>query len=437
MCSSRDLSVSVPRCGYQRSPDSPLVIGAARSATLASDGSRAVAVMGALSRRALISGSLLSIIIKRQPEPGYSGPISTEEAMPYFHKRYHLPGTPPGTLTRHVVPKPVPPHISLIEYGADRVEELHDVTPEQCKSYLSSTTLTWIHVSGHTEPEVLHQLGGIFGLHPLAMEDVLNTGQRPKVETYDSQLFVIASLPLFRNDRIEVEQVSLFAGKNYVVSFYAGPDDPFEPVRQRLRNRAGPFLMRTSDYLLYALLDVVIDQGFPVLERFGEIIEALETDLLESPDKDTLNNLHEIKRELLLLRRMLWPQREILSHLMHDVSSLIHSETQPYLRDCYDHTIQIMDLLETYRDMTASMLDVYLSSISNRLNETMRILTVIATLFIPPTFIAGVYGMNFHNPDSPWSMPELGWYYGYPFAWAIMLAMIVGMLAYFRRKKWL
>lgn len=357
--------------------------------------------------------------------------------MPYFHKRYHLPGTPPGTLTRHEVAIPVKPRISLIEYGEDHVEELHDASPEQCKAYLSSTTLTWIHVSGHTEPEVLRQLGGIFGLHPLAMEDVMNTGQRPKVETYDSQLFVVASLPLFRNDRIEVGQVSLFAGENFLVSFYAGPDDPFEPVRQRLRNRAGPFLSRTSDYLLYALLDVVIDQGFPVLERFGEIIEALETDLLKSPDKHTLNKLYEVKRELLLLRRMLWPQREILSHLMRDESPLIHSETKLYLRDCYDHTIQIMDLLETYRDVTSSMLDVYLSGVSNRLNETMRILTVIATLFIPPTFIAGVYGMNFENPDSPWSMPELGWYYGYPFAWAIMLAMIVGMLAYFRRKRWL
>lgn len=356
--------------------------------------------------------------------------------MPYFHKRYHPPGTAPGTLTRHKMARPVPPRISVMEFGEGGVEELHDVTAEQCKAYLSSETLTWIHVNGHTGPEVLRQLGAMFGLHPLALEDVSNMGQRPKVESYDSQIFLISSLPLLHRDRIDEEQVSIFTGKDYVVSFCSAAEDPFEPVRQRLRNRNGRAHTLTSDYLLYSLLDLTIDQGFPVLERFGELIEGLETELLESPDKSTLNRLHELKRELLLLRRTLWPQRELLNHLMRGDQPLIHAEIQPYLRDCYDHTIQIMDLLEAYRDMTASMLDVYLSSVSNRLNETMRVLTLIATLFIPPTFVAGVYGMNFENPNSPWAMPELGWYYGYPFAWAIMLVMVIGMLIYFRRKKW-
>lgn len=357
--------------------------------------------------------------------------------MAYFHKRYHPPGTPPGTLARHAIARPVPPHVRLIEYRDGHVEELHDLPAKQYKSHLSSATLTWIHVSGHVAPETMQQLGTAFDLHPLAMEDVLNAGQRPKVESYDGQLFVIVSLPMIRGAKIEVEQVSLFAGANYVVSFCSAAEDPFDPVRQRLRSRAGHPGAGMADDLLYALLDVVIDQGFPVLERFGEQVEDLEMELLQSPGPETLRKLHEIKRELLLLRRMLWPQREILNQLMRSDYALIRDETKVYLRDCYDHTIQIMELLETYRDMTANMLDVYLSSLSNRLNETMRVLTMIATLFIPPTFIAGVYGMNFANPDSPWAMPELRWYYGYPLAWSVMLAMVIGMLIYFRRKKWL
>jgi len=228
---------------------------------------------------------------------------------------------------------------------------------------------------------------------------------------------------------MSIEQVSLFFGNNYVISFYNGEKDPFDPVRNRLRS-GGRLRSRGADYLLYTLLDVVIDQGFPVLEALGEWIEDLEDELLGAPSKQTLAQIHELKRDMLLLRRTLWPQREVINQLLREDQSLIEEATRPYLRDCYDHTIQIMDLFETYRDMAAGMMDVYLSSTSYRLNEVMRVLTVIATIFIPPTFLVGVYGMNFAD------MPELHWRYGYLGSWLVIIAMIGGMLLYFKRKKW-
>jgi magnesium transporter len=246
-------------------------------------------------------------------------------------------------------------------------------------------------------------------------------------------------MPLLKADRVSVthEQISFFVGKNFVISFCTGSVDPFEPVRKRLRSQAGKIRSRNSDYLLYALIDVIIDQGFPLLEWFGESIEDLEEELLANPDHDTLLEMHQIRRNLVLLRRMLWPQREVINRLTHNESHLLQEESRIYYADCYDHTIQIMDLVETYREMTTSMLDVYLSSASNKMNEVMRLLTVIATIFIPLTFLVGVYGMNFNNPNSPWDMPELKWYYGYPLLWLLMIAIAGGMLLWFRHKKWL
>ncbi|MDH3672742.1 MAG: magnesium/cobalt transporter CorA [Gammaproteobacteria bacterium] len=356
--------------------------------------------------------------------------------MSYFTKRYHPPGTAPGTLVKRKKISARPLLISIIDYDATHLQEVTDATAQQCKLYLSQPTVTWVHVHGHAEPEVLRELGAIFDLHPLAMEDVLNTGQRPKAESYDGQLFAITSLPVFASKAVRTEQISVFAGESYVVSFHEGKNDPFEPIRKRLRKDTGRLRTRKADYLLYALLDIVIDQGFPVLEAFGEQIDSLENALLRNPDKRTLTALHHLKRELLLLRRMLWPQREVLNILLRDEQVPITNETKLYLRDCYDHTIQIMDLIETYRDMTASMLDIYLSSVSNRLNEVMRVLTVIATVFIPPTFVVGVYGMNFDRSVSRWNMPELGWSFGYLFVWSVMALMIGGMLLYVKRKKW-
>lgn len=357
--------------------------------------------------------------------------------MPYFTKDYHPPGTSPGTLiSREEGAAPVGFH--LIDYSDGRFAELELDSAAACKSYLTDEATTWIHVRGQVQPELLREMGELFGLHPLALEDVLNSGQRPKVDEFEEQLFITLAVPLGNADKIEIEQLSLFLGSNYLISFYPGDDALFAPIRKRLRNHGDRLHTQKADYLLYSVLDLVIDMGFPLLEEFGTLIETLEDTLLEAPGRSTLGQIHTIRRELLQLRRMIWPQREVVNRLLHDDHPLIQRSTHIYLRDCYDHNIQIMDLLENYRDMASSMLDVYLSSVSNRLNETMRVLTLIATIFMPLTFVAGVYGMNFGNKsDSPWNMPELNWYYGYPLAWGIMIAIAIAMLIFFKRKGWL
>lgn len=349
--------------------------------------------------------------------------------MAYFTKRYHPPGTAPGTLIADADAASRPMKLRLMEYDAGSLQERDDLGISACKAYLESDTITWIHVEGYAPPDLLKELGETFGLHPLALEDILNTGQRPKLEHYGQQLFAIMSLPGWRGDDLEAEQINLFLGSNYVISFYNGERDPFEPVRKHLRG-GSRLRERGADYLFYALLDILIDQCFPVLEQLGEWIEGLEDELLGKPSRDTLSQIHALKRDLLLLRRMLWPQREVVNQLLREDQTLIGEATRPYLRDCYDHMVQIMDLFETYRDMTAGMMDIYLSSVSNRLNEVMRVLTVISTLFIPPTFLVGVYGMNFAI------LPELHWRYGYAFSWAVIVAMMLGMLVFFKRKGW-
>lgn len=358
--------------------------------------------------------------------------------MKVFGKNYHPPGTAPGTLDPII--SGVPFTIHLIDYSATGFFEKQLATATETEPYLSNTeSTTWVHIRGGTSAETMRELGRLFHLHPLALEDVANTGQLSKLEEYDDQLFAIVHLPVQDDGgRTRSEQISLFMGKGYLVSFHDALDDPFEPVRMRLRTRSGKIRSRKSDYLLYALLDNVVDHGFPLLERYGEQIEALEEQLLDNPGKDTLAEIHKIRRDLLLVRRMLWPQREMLVQLYREECSCIEQDTRMYLRDCYDHTVQIMDLLESYRDMATSMLEVYLSSVSNRLNESMRLLTIIATLFIPLTFVVGVYGMNFgNNTQSWWAMPELRWAYGYPLIWLVMITIAALMLYLFKRNKWL
>ncbi|MFP5504648.1 MAG: magnesium/cobalt transporter CorA [Gammaproteobacteria bacterium] len=357
--------------------------------------------------------------------------------MGFFDKAYHPPGTAPGTLTERPAETPQPPRIGLIDYTPEEFVEHELVDPADCQPYLKRQSITWIHVQGDVAADTLRHLGELFDLHPLAMEDVMNSGQRPKLDSFDDQEFIIVNLPELHDGEIITGQISLFYGRDYVISFSNTAADPFEPVRKRLRGSTGRFRKRGADYLLYTLLDVVIDAGFPMFERFGETLEELEAELLDAPGRTTLGRIHQLKRELLLLRRSLWPQREVVNALLRPEHPLISAEARPYLRDCYDHTVQIMDLLETYRDMATSMLDVYLSTISNRTNEVMRVLTIIATVFIPLTFIAGVYGMNFSHPDSPWAMPELHWYYGYPLIWLVMLVVAGGLLYFFKRRKWL
>ena len=357
--------------------------------------------------------------------------------MSFFTKRYPPPGTPPGALVERRREEP-PYRIRLVDFLADGqvlVEE--DINPADCLPYLESETLTWVHVQGRPTVGSLHQLGEAFGLHPLAVEDVLNTGQRPKIEPFDHQLFVVLSLPLMADDEVEVHQVSFFMNRTFLVSFCEGEFDPFLQTVKRLHDGGARLRHRGVDFLLYSLLDIVIDQGFPVLENFGLQLEELEERILAQGGREILGKIHVVKRELILLRRMLWPQREVINQLLRDESDLIKGETRLYLRDCYDHTVQVMDLLETYREMTSSMLDIYLSSVNNRMNDIMRLLTVISTIFIPLTFIVGLYGMNFDRNASPWNMPELGWRFGYPLVSLLMVMIALGLLIFFRRKRWL
>lgn len=359
--------------------------------------------------------------------------------MGYFDKTYHPPGTPPGTLLTSDSKVPATKTvIRLLNFTDSDIIEKELTTAAESQPYLNKESVTWLHLQGQIRSETIKELGNVFGLHTLALEDVLNKGQRPKVEEYDDQMFIIMSMPGQHNDTATIEQISVFLGHNYVISFHEGSNDPFESLRDRLHKKKGRIRQLKADYLLYCILDIVIDQGYPVLESISEDIESIEDQLLDtSPTQITLGKIHRIRRELLLLRRKLWPHREVLNNLYRNENALISENTLVYLRDCYDHTIQILDLIENYREMAASMIDIYLSSTSHRLNEIMRILTMIATIFIPLTFVVGLYGMNFSHPNSPWAMPELHWYYGYPMVWAIMISIVIGMLIYFKRNKWL
>lgn len=349
--------------------------------------------------------------------------------MKNFSKRYHPPGTPPGTLTQHDVSGET--RIRLIEYAESSFTEIQSPTLEHYKEALTNELNDWLDITGAYSPELLGNVGEIFGLHPLALEDVLNSGQRPKVDFHEKHVFIVLSLPYLQNNSIKLEQVSLFIGEHYVISFCSGSGEVLEPIRQRLRQHIGRLRNRSIGYLVYALVDVVIDSAFPLLEGVGEQIEALEDQILSCANQKDLNRLHDLKRELLLLRRNLWPQREVISRLLQHDGELINESLRPYFSDCYDHAVQIIDLIETYREMLGGMLDVYLSSLSNRMNDIMRILTIISTIFIPLTFLVGVYGMNFTN------MPELHWHYGYFLLWGVMLSIAIGLLVLFRWKKWL
>jgi magnesium transporter len=356
----------------------------------------------------------------------------------YFNRRYSPPGAEPGTLVPHPAAATGPPRLTVIDYDEHQFEEHDCESIAEAMYYFSRPTVTWLHVHGMADASQMRHIGRVLGLHSLALEDVLNTGQRPKAERYEDEYFVILGLPCWEGGLMLVEQVSLFLGENYVLSFHQGRNDPFSPVRERLRSHTGRFRARGgADYLFYALVDTIVDQGFPTLETVGDQVEAVETELLEAPTQSIVERIHGLKRELLLLRRFMWPQREVVSILTRDEHPLISNDTRLFLRDCYDHAVQVLDMLETYREMAASMMDVYLSSLNYRLNDVMRLLTVIATVFIPLTFITGIFGMNFDRSVSPWNMPELGWQYGYPAFWLLILAVGGGLLLYFKRKNWL
>lgn len=343
-------------------------------------------------------------------------------------------GLPPGSFVHVGERKAEGTRITVIEYDEGQLKERQLTSLQGYARSGDRSTIEWVNVDGLHQVEVLEALGERFGLHPLVVEDILNTDQRPKLEDYGDYLFIVLK-SLCHQDReaeeLEIEQISLVLGPNYVLSFQERAGDEFEPTRERIRSNKGRLRKLGADYLAYNLLDAIVDRYFVVLEQIGDRIEFLEEELVSSPETETLHAIHQLKRNLVFIRKAIWPLREVIGQLERGESPLIRETTGVYLRDLYDHTIQIMDTVETFRDIVSGMLDIYLSSISNRMNEVMKVLTVIATLFIPLTFIAGVYGMNFHY------MPELQWRWGYPLIWGIMIAVAALMVAYFRRKRWL
>ena len=323
--------------------------------------------------------------------------------------------------------------IRVIDYDESDLQEKEIVKIDECYPYKEKPTVTWINIDGIHDVDIIERIGKNYGVHPLLLEDIVNTEQRPKIEDFEDYLFLILKMLSFdeKQREIKIEQVSLVVGPNYVLSFQEKEGDVFDPLRDRIRRAKGRIRKMGADYLAYALLDAIVDGYFLILEKIGDKIEGLEENLISHPDTKILQAIHYLKREMIFLRRSVWPLREVISVMSRKESTLIKESTGIFLRDVYDHTIQVIDTIETYRDMVSGMLDTYLSSISNRMNEVMKVLTIFAAIFIPLTFVAGIYGMNFAF------MPELGWKWGYFAALTVMASMAISMLIYFRRKKWL
>lgn len=351
--------------------------------------------------------------------------------------RHQKPGTPPGTIT--APPQAAPAQVTVFGFDGNECDEEKFIgleflpTLEQLERKHETT---WINVDGLAEATLIEKIGERFGLHPLALEDVVGTHQRAKVESYDDHLYVVLKMISFK-DGLETEQVSVFLGPRFVISFQERAGDCLEIIRERLRKGKGRIRGAGADYLAYAIIDAIIDHYFPALEALGERLEQLENDILTDPSPETVSEVHEVRRELLLIRKAAWPLREAMATLYREENELISDATRPYLRDCYDHTVQLIDVIETYREIASGLLDIYLSSLGQKNNEVMKVLTIIATIFIPLSFIAGVYGMNFNTHSSPWNMPELNWAWGYPFALGLMGLTALSLLFYFFRRGWL
>jgi magnesium transporter len=355
--------------------------------------------------------------------------------MPKFsNKRSRKAGLPPGTLVYTGEQSGEGLRITVMQYAADHFIEKEVATVEELVAYKENANCCWISVYGLSQVAALEKLGQLFGMHPLVLEDIVNTDQRPKMEDYGDYLYIVLKMLSFNEKRLEIagEQISVILGVGYIISFHETVvGDSFAPLRERLRNGKGKSRKLGVDYIAYALADAVVDNYFVLLERLGEEVDQIEENLVINPQTGTMRAIHKLKREMIFLRRSVWPVREVISGLQRVDTKLVQASTLIYLRDVYDHTIHAIDTIETLRDMLSGMVDIYLSSITNRLNEVMKVLTIITTLFIPPGLIAGVYGMNFHN------MPELGWRWGYPLALVTMVGLGVAMYMYFRHRKWL
>ncbi len=352
-----------------------------------------------------------------------------------LRKRVQKVGQPPGTATytgrKKLDAKTL---VTVMHFTGSEVQESTGTTLEACLPQKKEDTITWIHVEGLQNVELIQQLAKEYAIHPLTVEDILNLDQRPKVEEYEGYVFITLKMLNWRSKRrtFSSEQVSFVLGKNFLISFQDCESDHFRAIRERLRSNAGQTIRQLGcDYLAYRLMDSIVDYYFVVLEGLGEQIEQVEDLIIENPTPQNTRTIYRLRRQLMMVRKSVWPMREAISHLTQLIGTLVTSTTRIYLRDLYDHVVQAIDMIETFREMLSSMLDIYISSLTNRMNEVMKTLTIIATIFIPITFIASLYGMNFQN------MPELHWRYGYLYVVLVMSAMVLGMIVYFRKKKWI
>jgi magnesium transporter len=353
--------------------------------------------------------------------------------LKFIKKISQKAGSAPGTLVHIGERKTEKPRITVLNYDDVQLQEKQLDRIEEAFTFKDSPTTTWLNIDGIHDIELIEKIGAHFNIHPLILEDIVNTGQRPKTDDFEAyNYFVLKMLYLDeQSNEVRSEQVSLVLGHNFLISFQEIEGDVFALVRDRIRKGKRRIRKNGCDYLAYALIDAVIDHYFVILESIGATIESMEEELLDQPDPETLQRIHELKRELIYMRKQVWPLREMINTVTRGELSMVHEQTIVFFKDVYDHTIQIIDTIESYRDVLSGMLDLYMSTISNRMNEVMKVLTIIATIFIPITFVAGIYGMNFKY------MPELEWKWGYLAVWSIIGGIALLMIVFFRRKKWL
>ncbi len=353
--------------------------------------------------------------------------------MHQINQKSNKTGLPPGTIVLSTGPKVKKTQLKYFSYSENSYTEKAIKSVDKLSGPADGKNTLWIDVSGLKNMRILEQVGQIFNLHPLLLEDVAHTAQRPKFEDYENILYIVVRMfTLTPGDKkIDSEQVSIIMGNNYIISFQEKRGDVFHPIREQIRSGKTRLRKMGADYLAYALIDLMVDHYFTVLEQVGEEINSLEQELLNAPSPRTLQRINKLRQEVMFLRRSVWPLRDVINRFQHDENKLVRKQTHIYLRDLYDHTIQVIESTETDRDILSGMVDLYLSSVSNRLNSIMKVLTIIATIFIPLTFITGIYGMNFKY------MPEINWLYGYPFSLSIMAGVAFLMLWYFRKKNWL
>ena len=353
----------------------------------------------------------------------------------YFKKKHTQVGARPGTLV--IAKDAPPPKITSIHYSATEHRTTTVDTADDLNNVFNEQEVTWIDIQGFGDRSIMRKLGTIFNLHPLLLEDVVNVPQRPKSEPYDDQLLVIVRMVRLENDeqsgepKVDMEQVSMVIAKNYLITFQEKHGDILDPVRKRLVANKGIIRKRGPDYLAYVIADTIIDGYYPILEVVGDHLESLEDSVIDNPSPAVLSELNRLKNQLINLRRAIWPQREAINELVRGDHSMITDEVGVYLRDTYDHCIQTSEVAEMYREMVTGLMNTYLSSVANRTNEVMKVLTIMASIFIPLTFMAGIYGMNFEH------MPELKYQYSYAILWAAMVAVVIGMVAFFWRKGWI